>query len=539
MAGVTRQAIGLPVRLPPSNYTQVRYQPTLGFTDSPDLANPPGSITSGMNVWIWADRLQPRARLLQLGSSNPLGDVPTGAFLYNDVSGVQWPVVSSKATIAYLNGAAWTPLTYVSGVSNQPPTGGQNDQVFATSVYLPRADTNIAVLANGVNPLFSWGGPSNGTALSTLTQAPIAKDVTTYSNRLVAWNLRYNSSDSVLAQRIAWCVPGNPEDWNSVGAGYQDLLDMRGYGTRLFTRVDELMLCTDQEIWRGTNIGPPFDFQFTPFSRVQGVPYPRAAINTPDGFFWVGQDMMVYRLQPYYWSQVEEIGKNVQRLLTDTVGDPNSLHFGLYGSAKQLSLYYTPLGDTLPTRAVTFNLLTGTWTPQVFAQGLTQGFTAPNTSAATVWNQLIGTFGAQTLTYDQLLGTTSKFFEGAVSSTGTTYIFQQPNAQATDDGVPVPSEAYLGTHFAALPDKRKYVDTVRLDLRADTTSTLSVAVSGDLGMTFLTEQSLAVSVQSSTSQQITRWGVDGTYHTVRVRSTGGAWELAGVTVRARIGGESF
>jgi len=46
-------------------------------------------------------------------------------------------------------------------------------------------------------------------------------------------------------------------------------------------------------------------------------------------------------------------------------------------------------------------------------------------------------------------------------------------------------------------------------------------------------------VQSATSQQIMRCGVDGVYHMVRLRSTGGAWEVMGLTVRGKVGGEAI
>jgi hypothetical protein len=540
MVGIPRQGqFGFPVRLPKSNYTQDRWLPTEGFDDRPDIQLPPGSISSGANIWIWGNRLMPRPRLQQLGTTNPLGDSPVGAFLYVDVSGVEYPVVASKGTYASLVGSTWNKLTYVSGTSNLPPSGGINDLVFGASVYLPRIDQNVCFMTNGDDPVFA-ALPSTSTAFSTATQGLVAKDIALFDTRLMYWNVRYLSSASQLVTRVAWTVKGNPEDQTSIGAGFQDLFDMKGYGTRMFTRVDELMVATDQEIWRGRAIGPPFDFQFDPFSRVLGIPYPRAAINTPDGLFWVGSDFMVYRMQPYFWSQIEPVGAKIQRTLHNTVGDPTTFNFGYHADAKQLTLYYQATNETQPHRGFTLNTITGTWTPEVYQHGMAIGFTSPINSTSTQWNQLVGGFPANTLSYNQLLGASSDFVEATASSGGTVYVHQHPSVQSTDDGLVVPHEAAFGALFGTLPERRQFADTVRLDLRANSTSSLSVALSGDLGHTFPSESLVTISANSNTSFFAIRLpGIQGIYHTVRVRSQGGDWELNQGSVLARIGEEAF
>jgi len=541
---VRRHAYGFPVQLPRSAYTQVRFAPVQGFTDAPDLQTAPGSITSGQNCWIWANRLLPRPRLARIGTTI-LGDSPTGAFPYNDISGVEYPVITSRATVMYLSGADWQPLTYVaSGSTNIPPSGGANDHWYATSIYLPRLDANIGVMANGVDPLFAWAGPSSGTAYSTLTQAPVAVDVATLKDHLVAWNIREPSSSSQLVTRVAWAVRGDPEDWTSINefAGAEDLFDMKGIGTRVFAQNDELLLASDKEIWRGRHIGPPFVFQFTPFVRTLGIPFKRAAIQTPDGLFWLGDDSMVYRLPPYGYAQVESVGTDVQRVLHETSADPSTAFFGYHADARMLSLYYTATSGSAPQRAFTLNTLTGTWTPQRYTQGLSVGFVAPlaTASSATTWGALSGTFAAQALTYNQLLGgasATGQRNEAVVSSTGTPYAFS--HSASSDDGQTVTQEAALGMLFASMPERRKYLDKVRWDVRADSASSLSVAVSANAGQSF-TEQRIAISAQSAVTQNVTNWNLDGIYHMTRVRTDSPhTFELHGVTVRAKLGGEAI
>lgn len=533
-------SFGFPVRLPRSAYTQVRFAPTLGFTDGSDLADPPGSITSGRNVWIWGGVLAPRPRLAPLGSNNVLADRPTGAWNYSDVGGLLYPMIASKGTVAYLAGASWQALTYVSGTSNNPPSGGQNDFWRSTSVYLPRADANIAIMANGVDPLFAWAGPSNGTGFSTLSQAPIAKDVALLQNHAVAWNVGDLSSTSQLVTRAQWSVRGDPENWtdSSGFAGSEDLLDMRGAGTRIFAQNDQLLVATEEEIWRGQFVGAPFVFQFTPFSRNLGMPFPNAAIQTQDGLYFLGNDLMIYRIDPYWSAQPVAVGKEVQRALHDMNADPTTSFFGFHADARQLTLYFSTTAGVAPMNGFTLEVDRGTWTPQLFQHTLSVAFKSPfPTSTATTWGALVGSYANQTLTYNQLLGTAGNETESVVASAGTAYVFS--HSATSDAGVAVTSEAVLGTLFAAIPDRRKFVDHVRWDLRTNSTSSVSVAVSGDLGNTYQ-EQELNVSAGSQTSQYKTNWGVDGVYHTVRIRCDApDTFELAGVTVRAKLGGEAF
>ncbi|KKK80691.1 hypothetical protein LCGC14_2820970 [marine sediment metagenome] len=127
---MTRFGFTRPTR-PRSATTSVRFIPTEGFTELPDIEAPPGSITSGQNVWIRHGRLEPRWRLQQ-AADNILNDLPTGAFDYDDVGGARFPVVASQDTVAFLNNDSYVSLQYVSGTSNFPPTSGQNDTFFGT-----------------------------------------------------------------------------------------------------------------------------------------------------------------------------------------------------------------------------------------------------------------------------------------------------------------------------------------------------------------------------------------------------------------------
>lgn len=536
---------GIPPKLPRSNYTQLRFTAVEGYSDLPDLQATPGSLISSRNIWLWAGRLLPRPRLAQFGDINVLQETPTGAFVYNDVMGQDFPMAYSSDTVAYYHGGTWSGLSYLpSGSTNYPPSGGVNDYVFGVTTYVPRADVNIAAFTNGVDPIFAWGGPVlNPLTYSTLTGAPIAQDVAVLGNKLVAWNVREPSSTSQLVTRLQWAASGDPEEWVDTAqfAGYLDLLDMRGVGTRIFMQNDQLIIASDKELWHTADLGPPFIFDPKPFSRQLGIPFQRAAIQTTDGLFWLGPDFMVYRL-PYWSVQIEEVGKAVQRTLQQTCADPTSAFFGYNGEARQLTLYYSAAEGVFPQRGLTLNTLTGKWTPQTFQHELVVGFQSPTAGGGipsnVQWNQLVGSFASQTIRYNSFQGVTGTIREAVLGSDGTAYTFSY--SAPHDDGRSVTHEATLGACFTNLPERRKFVDHVRWDLRANVSSTVSVAVSPDLGHSWPSEQSLTISAQSETTQVKTNWGVSGTYHTVRIRCDSPAsFELNGVTIRAKLEGESF
>lgn len=525
---------GRPLRPTRSRLTATRFQPIGGWTDEPDVLASPSSIVSGQNVWIRERRLEPRFRL-QRFANNPFADDPTGSFLYNDVDGVAVPVAGSAQTVAYLNDDSWETLAYVSRSSNFPPTGGEFDDLHGVSAYLPRKDLNLGLLTNGNDPVYAWGGPSDGTGFSVLTQGPICKDLALMDSRVLAWNLRELSSSSRAVTAVAWSVAGDPEDWTGIGAGREDLVDMRGHGTRIFTDGSDIFLFSDRQIYRGRSVAAPTYFAFSPLVRDQGLPWPRAAIQTEAGIFWLGDGYHVHRLAS---GQLDgAVGDAIARTLQSELQDPDRAFFSYSPDHQRLTLYYSVANGAAPTRGFALDLPSGRWTPQQFSFGVAQHAVLRTvSSSASTWGGLAGTLADQTQSWADQQSLGDLRVEGLLSSDGTTTYYDA--SAGSDDGQTVLSEAVFGGLFTGDPFSLKFVDQARLDVRADSASSLSFAVSGNLGGAFANEQEFAVSVQSNTSQRRLSMGVPGEYHAVRVRSDEGRWQLMSVTARARVLGES-
>jgi hypothetical protein len=525
-----RMMVPIPSR-PPSRVTTNLMDPTLGYVDGPYGSVPPGSLVSGQNCWRVNTEAQCRWGLSPLGATNPIGGQPIGAFLYDDLNGTEYPVIGSRDTVAYLEGSEWVPLTYVSGTSDLPMSGGVNDPLFGSSVYLESSDLNLAVFTNGVNPLFAWGGPSSGTGYSTLTQAPICSDVVLYDNSPVALNIEQLSAGTRYVQRVQWSVAGNPYDWTGIGSGFEDLLDMRGQGTRMFVDGDDLVVFSAREVWVGRKrgAGDPYRFQFDPLNRQVGLPYPRAAKQTPFGIFWFSDDLMVYRYQN---RAIEPVGMAIQDTLRRETINANVVFVGYNAQLRHLTLYYDVLGATSASRAFTYDIQSGTWWPQRFTAGLVYGtFESPpyTASSTTVWGSLSGTFDDQTITWaGQASGTYGGFpLPGVLSSVGTAYQFSA--SAYSDSGSAIAN--HLEMPLPYLLDRRVQVDHIRLRLRADSASSMTVGFSPDAGLTYQNSQRIAISAISQPTEQRVFATVDGPQPWVRLQSTNGAWKLGSVFVR--------
>lgn len=533
-----------------STTTFTFFAPLAGFTTAEDVLAPPSSMISGANVWRENNAMRPRARLTLMGQNaegssfgaTPSPDVINGAFLYQDLDGSAYPVVMSKDTVSFLESPSWMTMNYASGLSNLPPEGGENDHWFGDSVYLARRDLNIGIFTNGVDPMFAWGGPSDGTAFSTLTEAPIVKDVTVFDNSAVGWNVQLLSSSSRFVTRVAWSTPTDPEDWSDInaGAGYEDLIDMRGFGTRIFTLGDEMILATNRELWRGRRIGGPYRFQFSPLERNLGMPYPHAACKTCNyGIFWLNSDYMIYNLSG---GQVQPVGQPILQRLRDTLQDFDKAFFAMDEERQQISLFYSVSAGSYPTRAFTLHLDSQTWTPHTYTHQLTTYFPTTYGTAANTWAAYTGAFSTMTQSWNELLGITGGEEPAFASSNGTTFLLSSTASVdgESDSSQVVEAQLVTGGLFTGDPTMIKFINEIRVDSRTDSASSLSVRLSGNLGGAFVTNDQRAFSLGSNSSQiRAPLAGVSGQYHVIALSSEQTGWNVTRVYAKGYTTGQAI
>jgi hypothetical protein len=177
--------------------------------------------------------------------------------------------------------------------------------------YDPVSDDMIAVGAPGsYQSLYCW--KSGSTLFSTLTSAPRAKYVASYDNYLVALNVRDPASaTSLYVQRVQWSDRGNPSNWTAGLSGFEDLLDMKGQGTRIISDGRRMVIFSDLEIWQGVTANAPFQFVFSAIDRSVGCPYPWSVCQTPAGIVFLGTGSRPYLL-PTDGGELQPIGDSVR-----------------------------------------------------------------------------------------------------------------------------------------------------------------------------------------------------------------------------------
>lgn len=486
-------------------------EPTLGLSvDQPSVDAPLGSTPQSSNFVMREGGLEPRPMLSARGSTpQPMGAVSIlGGWELQSVANVRYPLVSGTTRwSAYgLSGTpnGWSVLSYISSNGiNSPPTGAASDYWDFTQMYYPLRDETIAIGANGSYQTL-YCTQSNTTVFSTLTGAPQAKFVATYNNYVLAFNLKDAGND--LVQRVQWSDRGDPSTWTQGSAGFEDLLDMRGQGTRIMAQENQVILFSEDEIWRGVERDYPFQFAFQALDRSVGCPYSWTACNTPLGIIFLGKDYQVYLL-PKGGGQAQPIGKGLHRTIRNTIDQPQRAWSVYDHTLSQYQLYYAIRGGSgTPQRAVYLDIQSGSWAPQSFdpvggALSLTRGFEIYKSSSATTWGGLSAaglTWANLGQSWAELAGSSEERSVLAGTSSGTLATF---DSTATNDmGVAAPctwrSTGLLGDD----PSHQKTVRKFRVDYAGDSSSSLSVRFSPNLGASFGNETRMDLPAASGLSQ---------------------------------------
>lgn len=531
---------------------EVQFVPTSGHTLASPLVVGPSSIVSGQNVWSENGELVSRWKLSRESIINPVvtnagldsgtssivgGMVYTGVgspalrgpyYVLGAVSGTLWLGNRENATGNSL--LSFSQLSYTSSTGTSRPLVGipQTNNVYGATVYSAATDQNILIISAGTTLNYCYAG--NGATppvYSHVTGGPGSVDVVTLANRAVAWGCATIAAPNHIQQRVQWSVAGDPFDWTGIGSGFEDLVDMQGAATRVFVRENELILATDREIWRGRYVGLPYVFQFSPIETRVGIPYGKAAIQTPEGIFWLGADFMVYVLAG---DQPTPIGAAFQTLLQQDIrsatgGNIFGPFFTYNERLRHLRLWYTLGGvPNFPNRSLTLDLGQRTWWRERYDHKFSYGVSTPvdqirgygDATSNTNWNQSEVLFTSSV--------TACYFAESATSDLGSV----------------VTQVADLGAMFTDDPRYLKTLKEVRLEF-AGGVSAVTVSVSPTLGSGYSEIKTSIVSrmlagVGSATSvpvQSVLTFDTEARYPTLRLTSEStNRWRLASVYAMA-------
>jgi len=227
------------------------------------------------------------------------------------------------------------------------------------------------------------------------------------------------------------------------------------------------------------------------------------------------------------WNRIvsSPVGQQILQTLRDTAYidmTDASLFFSFDPRHLTLTLHYpTTSAKTGSTKAFTLHLAENmVWTPQTFSEALMHSTTCavPNVGS--------GTHGSSV---------EENTFFGSLNG----YVYYYSDTTSLDFDTAKEAQYMSGGLWTGDPERTKFMDEMRLDVRSDIASNITVRTSGNLGGAFATGAEVSISAQSNTSQVRVFPDVSGTYHSVMLTSDDTGWEVSRIAARARVTGESL
>lgn len=335
-----------------------------------------------------------------------------------------------------------------------------------------------------------------GTASSYASFLPILSQESrvaafeTFDDRLLACNCVANDGPTSRTMRVRWSVRGNPLDFTSVGAGFEDLKAMRGeeiVGTA--KGGDFIYVFTNQEVWYGVSRRDDYAFDFDVTDQGPGTPFAKAIAETPRGVFYVTAD---YRIRRLVGRESAEISPRIGDYLRTNIANSKSLALEYNEADNSLLVVYaeTDNADDSADHALELYLdsvaqvgdgaIDGVWARHSFAVPITA----------------VGRVILRPAVADISAGAQNSRVVGFGSSGGTVY-YLAPGV-TTDAG----SVITCRYQFPPLHGSREHLGfeaptEVFVDYRADSAASLEIRHSTDMGGNWTTLGSYALSNTSS------------------------------------------
>lgn len=485
------------VRQPESRVTI--FEPALGFDGGQAPQElPPGYTPASQNVVSERGEIKPRSGFSRYEGTYDVGGPVLFGFEAIDIQGRRHAIATSADSVAYMRSGDTQFLTLAwFATSDQTPLGDYLNGWDGAQVYEPARDKNIAVLTNNRQlPKFLEVDQS------TLTYSDFtwcassfsrARSVCESNYRIVFFNV--STATLTFPTRVQWTARGNPLDFSVAGGGgFEDLLDMRGVGQRIYADGNDLILFTDEQIWRGRPRDDLFAYDFYAINRQLGCPYPRTIAETQYGLVFLARDQElcllrgdeVVPLGPTGLRKADENHSRIQRKL-QTEMQNGELAWGMYNSQENAyKLRYTS-NDTnanlFPQRGLVYSFHNRSFFPEKFdGHSVSYGFEMQDIEEAAAWDSIPFTWNEYNTSWDNAGLGIAPIREVIFSSSGTPYRFRSD--QTSDDGTAI--DWRWRSHGLNMENvfQQDLLYEVWMDYRSDTSSNVSLFVSSNLGATF-------------------------------------------------------
>jgi hypothetical protein len=351
------------------------------------------------------------------------------SFAFSHPDSPSWSTLSYQKTTA-------GPAGFPAGI-DELPSGTSHDYWEAAAIYDKNSDKVITVASNNTNWMkwFPVEGStetfSDFTWINSLDSMKMAKGVNSINDRLVFFNLE-SSVGTRFPQRVLWSARGGATDFIlNNGAGFEDLVTMRGEGTGSIRFRDFLLLFTDTEIWRAQPTLDDYAFRFQRITDKVGVPWPRTAAATPLGVLFLSRDFEVYATDgsplvvPVGPVQGEGPSR-IQKRLRETLINPER-SWAIYNQMERRYELYYATNDSIagfPNEALYYNIDDKTWWPQKFPIDLSAGADLEDPSQTLTWDEATNDWDTYTESWNGIGDLQGNRWVTAFSWLGDVYSFR-------------------------------------------------------------------------------------------------------------------
>jgi hypothetical protein len=435
--------------------------------------------------------IKPRSGLSKLGTHD-FGGAVIGAAEVFDIEGRSCAFAPSARSLSFFHPEvqAWSELSYVPGTVASAMTDGAvsglSTNYFRTiSLYEQNGERFVGVTSNGTNAVKFFSTTSNTetysdfTWIDSLDSMQKAHDIASINDRLVFVNME-NSNGTRFPTRVFWSARGDPLNYAiASGAGFEDLMDMRGEIQRAMKFRDFVVLFTDYEIWRATPTFDDYAFRFDIIADNIGCPFPNTIVATPLGIVFMEHDREIWitdgvTVAPLGPSDLEGPSR-IKSILRDDAINMDRTWATYDHTANRYELYYVASDSALgyPTRALWFDLDARSWWPQRFGHELSAGIDFYDAATIVTYDEIEDTYDSVTLDYDSYDVGQKNRRVNVFTSNGSALRFT--STQTNDAGVAIDAR-WRSAGMKDASARQRHLTEVWVDYEITSASSVSVFV---------------------------------------------------------------
>lgn len=315
-------------------------------------------------------------------------------------------------------------------------TGTLDIQV--STVVLP--SHNWFVFTNGVDNVKRY----NGTDCTDVPNLPSSGNtqcrlVGVFNNHLVLAHT--TEGGTRYPQRVRRANTGDPTDWTTGVAGYNDLYDNEDWLIAIQYLGPYMILYRERSIVRTEYVGSTdLLFNFETVIVGEGALSQDSVIDLGDYHIFIG-NANVYEYRGGF--DFEPVGDKIYYDIFGVNGELNPTYkqrvFGLYvEELDEVWFFYPASGDTKPTKLLRYSQENQSWVKREFNHDIT-GFGLYQSTADKTWNDLVGTWLQQTWTWDSRAVTANSPITHLCSSDNL-QVYEYEYFAITDNGIVIPYE---------------------------------------------------------------------------------------------------